>query len=431
MSPLPDKAARLKEGQRLDKLHRSYDSDAELNQPFIILTLGACLIATMGLLANNTAVVIGAMVVAPWIMPLRTGVFAILIGDWPLLGRALRTLAVAVLITTALSLSMGLLAGLRELIGTAGSGYFNSEIHSEILGRAEPTLIDLLIALVAGALATYAKLKESVVSSLAGTAIAVALVPPVCAMGVMAAAGDRVHAAGAGLLFITNLLGILVGGIVMLATLEPYFRERLISSRRTQLPLIVAIGLIVAITIPLYKGSNQMRDDLKQAMTEQRTLQLVSNIQEMIRNDLLNKTLTFGSNESLHVEEDDITFTWRPKDQQAIVNVVVRVTDPNTPSYKQVEDVEKLINRKIGNDLGLKFQLIVQRVQISIIEGSDVLDTTTKNKNIDLLDEDLNLMKEKIKQLEAIYQAAPQELQIKPGTPAREQPEPPSSIKRP
>ena len=85
MTSVPDPNSKLQKGQRLDELHRSYDSDAELNQPFVILTLGACLIATMGLLADNAAVVIGAMVVAPWIMPLRTGVFAILIGDWPCL----------------------------------------------------------------------------------------------------------------------------------------------------------------------------------------------------------------------------------------------------------------------------------------------------------------------------------------------------------
>ena len=73
MTSVPDQNTRLQKGQRLDELHRSYDSDAELNQPIVILTLGSCLIATMGLLTDNAAVVIGAMVVAPWIMPLRTG----------------------------------------------------------------------------------------------------------------------------------------------------------------------------------------------------------------------------------------------------------------------------------------------------------------------------------------------------------------------
>ena len=51
---------RLKEGQPLDQLHRSYDKDAELNEPYVVLSIGAGLIATFGLLSDNTAVVLDA-----------------------------------------------------------------------------------------------------------------------------------------------------------------------------------------------------------------------------------------------------------------------------------------------------------------------------------------------------------------------------------
>ena len=83
-----DQQRLLEERDRLDELHRSYDGDAKLNESFLVLTLGASLIATLGLLADNAAVVIGAMVVAPWILPLRVAVFAVLIGDWRLLPRS-------------------------------------------------------------------------------------------------------------------------------------------------------------------------------------------------------------------------------------------------------------------------------------------------------------------------------------------------------
>ena len=55
--------------------------EARLNESFIVLTVGASLIASLGLVADNNAVIIGAMVVAPWILPLRVAVFAILIGQ--------------------------------------------------------------------------------------------------------------------------------------------------------------------------------------------------------------------------------------------------------------------------------------------------------------------------------------------------------------
>ena len=65
------------------------------------------MIASLGLLANNSAVVIGAMVIAPWILPLRAAVFAILIGQARLLSRSLITLAAGAGITLILSMGLG------------------------------------------------------------------------------------------------------------------------------------------------------------------------------------------------------------------------------------------------------------------------------------------------------------------------------------
>jgi uncharacterized membrane protein len=99
----------LEERDRLDELLRSYYGDAKLNESFLVLTLGASLIATLGLLADNAAVVIGAMVVAPWILPLRVAVFAVLIGVWRLLPRSALTLVEGALVTTLLSMTLGLI----------------------------------------------------------------------------------------------------------------------------------------------------------------------------------------------------------------------------------------------------------------------------------------------------------------------------------
>ena len=75
-----------------------------MNESFIVLTVGASLIASLGLVADNNAVIIGAMVVAPWILPLRVAVFAILIGQARLLSRSLITLVAGAGITLILSM---------------------------------------------------------------------------------------------------------------------------------------------------------------------------------------------------------------------------------------------------------------------------------------------------------------------------------------
>ena len=60
-----DQQALLEDQDRVEELLSSYDGEARLNEPFIFLTIGASLIASFGVIANNEAVVIGAMVVAP------------------------------------------------------------------------------------------------------------------------------------------------------------------------------------------------------------------------------------------------------------------------------------------------------------------------------------------------------------------------------
>ena len=353
----------LEERDRLKELHRSYDGDAKLNESFLVLTLGASLIATLGLLADNTAVVIGAMVVAPWILPLRVAVFATLIGDWRLLPRSALTLAAGASLTTLLSLLLGLIAQANGLLTV-------DAFSEEIQGRLSPTLLDLGIALAAGAIATYAKVNPGAVSSMAGTAIAVALVPPVCVMGLMLAAGDFADARGAGLLYAANLLGILIGGISVLAIREPYFRDKLRRQRRSRLLLLLALGLASWVGFKLYGRYEQHLYALKRDNLKVR-------IEQDISTYLKRQTQTFGSNDSL--ELDNIEFDWPnywSSNQTPKILLVVRVTNPTTPSYKQVQTIQDLINEKLSEQFdGLKMQMEVQRINVSVVSGNEVMDS--------------------------------------------------------
>ena len=196
-----DQQSLLEKQDRLEELQRSYDGEERLNESFIVLTIGA----SLGLVAVNNAVIIGAMVVAPWILPLRVAVFAILIGQARLLSRSLITLVARAGITLILSMGLGLIARTQGVLVVEA-------LPEQIIARLEPNTFDLGIALAAGAIATYAKVNPGAVSSMAGTAIAVALVPPVCVMGLMLSGPDISSAQGPALLYAANLLGILIGG---------------------------------------------------------------------------------------------------------------------------------------------------------------------------------------------------------------------------
>lgn len=319
----------------LRRLHRSHTRDASLDEVFIVLSVGASLIATLGLLADSTAVVIGAMVVAPWIMPLRAAAFAILLGEIQLLGRSLRTLMVGVVSTTVLSLALGSLADLPRF-GT------------EVLTRTTPNLLDLGIALVAGGLATYAKLRSDAVTSLAGTAIAVALVPPVCVMGLLLSQQQWNDAAGAGLLFTTNLLGILTGGLVLMAWKDPEFRRVF---RRSHLS-VASFTLTGLLLLPLGSSFFNLLDRARKDSTREM-------LQETIESFLTRETLTFGDQESVDVERVDIAWNQNPP----VIRVIVRVSDPDRPSFKQVSAVQEAINRRQA----IRFRLVVQRTAVDVV----------------------------------------------------------------
>ena len=358
-----DQQSLLEEGHRLDELRRSYSGEAQLNESFIVLTVGASLIATLGLLSNNAAVVIGAMVVAPWILPLRVAVFALLSGSPRILFRSMATLATGAAITVLLSMGIGWFARASGLL-------IVDALPDQVMARLEPTLLDLGIALAAGSIATYAKVNPGAVSSMAGTAIAVALVPPVCVMGLMLAVNDLADAVGAGLLYTANLLGILIGGLIVLAIREPYFQEKLRRSRRSRLPVLLSLGLLIFIGEKLLEPSDQYLYKLRREAVKRR-------IETEISSYLKRGTLTFGANDALEMERIHFDWPddWRTKTKPKL-QLVVRVTDPTTPSTKQVQEIQNRINSKLSEDFpGLQMQMQVQRINVSVVSGRDVPET--------------------------------------------------------
>ena len=310
-----------------------FEADARADQEFLVLTLAAGLIASLGLLANSSAVVIGAMLIAPWMLPLRAAAFAILQGRLRLVATALLSLLLAVALTVALSLALGLLVGL-PLLG------------SEVMARTQPNLLDLGVALVAGAIAAYASVRAKALSSLAGTAIAVALVPPVCAFGLLSAKALWQEAAGAALLFAANLLGILSGALIALAISRPDLRMNLWRSRLG----LVSLLLTALLLIPL---SGSFLSLLAQA----RRTATLQQIEAAITLSLRNRTLTLGKDSELV----KVAVDWGQN--PPLIRAAVRVTDPRLPTARQVADVQAFINR--GQPI--RYRLVVQRLSVDVI----------------------------------------------------------------
>ena len=315
------------------QLVRDFESEARLDEEYIVLTVAAGLIATLGLLANSSAVVIGAMLIAPWILPLRAVAFAILQGELQLVLTALLTLAVGVGITVGLSAGLGLVLGLP---------IFGSEVQV----RITPNLLDLGIALVAGAIATYAKMRSKALSSLAGTAIAVALVPPVCVFGLLISTRQWGAAQGAGLLFAANLLGILSGGLLMLVATEPTLRQQIWRSRLGWVSLLLTALLLIPLT-----GS------FLNLVAKAKRASALQQVEQAIGDSLRRETITLGRDSELI----GVVIDWNQN--PPLIRASVRVSKPNLPTPRQVAAVQEFINRQQG----IRFRLLVQRVSIDVI----------------------------------------------------------------
>jgi uncharacterized hydrophobic protein (TIGR00271 family) len=197
---------------------------------FAILLALSVVVAAVGLLQDSTAVIIGAMMIAPMMSPIMGLAASLVMGWWVrlLIGLAVVTLSVV----GAIAISWGV----TQFIPAIGA-----TLPTEVLSRSSPDIRDLLVALAAGAAGAYATVRRDVSGALPGVAVAVALVPPLASAGVLMGRHQPSLARGAGLLFATNLFGIvLAAAIVFLLTgLVPASRFRL-TRRRILLSVVLA-----------------------------------------------------------------------------------------------------------------------------------------------------------------------------------------------
>ncbi|WP_197532357.1 DUF389 domain-containing protein [Symmachiella macrocystis] len=182
------------------------------NSDFVGMLALASAIATLGLMQNSTAVVIGSMLLAPLMTPMIGTGLALAQANLKLAKACATSIAYGTLLTFAISLLLGIITPARETL------------PPEVLSRGAPNIWDLLIAFFSAMAATFAMARPNLSGAVAGVAIATALVPPVCAAGLSLSHGSYGNSLGAMLLFGTNLIAIIVASRFTFALLgiAPY-----------------------------------------------------------------------------------------------------------------------------------------------------------------------------------------------------------------
>ena len=243
---------------RVNFLFPALKEDARTTQSYIILMVASTILATIGLLLNSASVVIGAMLLAPLMTPIVSFAMGLLRGDDFLLKRSIFKIFIGV--------SIGLVSSIAL---TFVVPYF--KITSEISSRINPTILDLGVAIVSGFAAAYSKSFKEIYQSLAGVAVAVALVPPLAVSGIGLTHGEFHIFYGAFLLFLTNLVGI---------TLAATFTFQLLgfsATLRRKKSFLAIFLMLLTISYPLYLSFNQIRENHLFAKTLSQERYLVNN----------------------------------------------------------------------------------------------------------------------------------------------------------
>ena len=211
---------------------------------FYILVAVSTMIASFGLVTNSTAVIIGAMLVAPLMTPIFGIALGLVRGDATLLGKAIRAEIAGVFAAVVMGFVLGHL-------------YPALEPTPEMLARTQPQLFDLLVAVFSGFAGAYALVDEHISPALPGVAIATAIVPPLANCGICFSLQAYEGGIGSFLLFFANFLSILVVASVtfwfcgMTRGVKAPDRKAIV--RRFGVPVVAFIMMAIFLSHALYR----------------------------------------------------------------------------------------------------------------------------------------------------------------------------------
>jgi len=230
--------------EQYTSLFTNLREESRLSQNFMVLLIFATMIATFGLFINSASVIIGAMLLAPLMQPIVSLSMGVLRQDTSLELNGAKTIAIGVLSVLATAAIIALFTPIERLT-------------TEMSGRLSPTILDLFVAIVSGMAAAYAKSNAKILGSLAGVAIAVALVPPIAVAGIGLGWMDWSMFSSAFLLFITNLVGIVFSAAFTFAILG--FSPLYLAKKG----IVTWLMIVALVSVPLYSSFLSMKEDIR------------------------------------------------------------------------------------------------------------------------------------------------------------------------
>ncbi len=329
--------------KRQAEVMRELDESGAFNMDYLLLVMLSCIIATFGLVQNSAAVIIGAMLIAPLMSPIARCALALVCGDLRRVWRAAGTLIAGVVIAIVLSTIFGLVVSYSNI-------NLFEQLPSEILSRTQPNLFDLVVALAGGAAVAYALARPQLSAALPGVAIATALMPPLCTVGIGLALGQMTVSGGALLLFLVNMFAIVFSTSLVFIVLgfRPLRRSR--SSSAAQIDsqshrlfvrrvLLLEGVLLLIVMVPL-------------------TLLTIKVVQEAQQDRIIRTTLSVEL-----AKVGDVTLVgFERTSQPTYLQIVATIRAPRSLTYKEAVHIQSTLAFQLQQRVAL--QLVVVPVTI-------------------------------------------------------------------
>lgn len=172
------------------------------DEDYFLFFVFAVFITTLGILIDNTIVVVGGMLVAPILFPILALGMGVVTASREAIMRSSKNLAKSVFIALVISSATAFLIN-------------GGEVTELMMMTSNVSFIAFIIAFFSGVVAAYSWAKENVSETLPGIAITVSLVPPLSTIGIALTLFSREIFSGAILLFLINIMGIVLGSVIV------------------------------------------------------------------------------------------------------------------------------------------------------------------------------------------------------------------------
>ncbi|MDJ0806667.1 MAG: TIGR00341 family protein [Gammaproteobacteria bacterium] len=230
-----------------EAMYDAVDKNTRLDFNFILLVILSTVVAAIGLVKNNVAVVIGAMVIAPLLGPNLALGLGTALGDLPMMRKSIKTLIAGI----ALAISLSWLIGLFWPFGLSSP---------ELMARTDVGMDSLALALASGAAAALS-LTTGLPSVLVGVMVAVALLPPAATIGLTLGHARFDLASGASLLLAANIvcLNLAAKLVFLVKGIRPRgWSERKLAQRAMRNYLIIWLVTLILLILAIYGRSTLM-----------------------------------------------------------------------------------------------------------------------------------------------------------------------------